>query len=123
MKRIIIYLTIFLMLSLSFISGKPILTLVAPNGGEKLISGTIIKVIWKYTDKSSGSRIILVLYKDGVKFFTISESTMDSGSFSWSIPENIPSGEKYRIRIRSTGDLSLNDFSDGDFSILNKQGK
>ena len=72
MKRIIIYLTIFLMLSLSFISGKPILTLVSPNGGEKLISGTIIKVIWKYTDKSSGSRIILVLYKDGVKFFTIS---------------------------------------------------
>ncbi len=79
MKRIIIYLTIFLLLSLSFIYGNPILTLVSPNGGENLTAGTIVPVIWKYTEKSTGGRIILVLYKDGIKFLTISESTTDSG--------------------------------------------
>ena len=120
MKRIIIFPTILLMLFLSSISGKQLLTIVSPNGGEKLSSGSNIQIKWKYDDQSSANGIILILYRDGIKFLTISKSTADSGLFLWKIPENIPSGGKYRIRIRSTRDLSLNDFSDGDFSIMKK---
>lgn len=120
MKRIVILSTILLIITQSYISGKPLLTLISPNGGEKLKSGTSVQILWKYNEKSSDSGIILVLYKEGIKFLTISESVTDSGSYFWEIPENIPPGEKYRIRIRSSKDLGINDFSDNDFSILNK---
>jgi len=108
------------MLFLTSLSGKQLLTIISPNGGEKFSSGTSVKIKWMYENQSSANGIILILYRNGIKFFTISESTADSGLFLWRIPENIPSGEKYRIRIRSTRDLSLNDFSDGDFSIVKK---
>lgn len=74
---------------------------------------------WHY-EESSGSdkNVILVLYKNGIKFLTISESASNTGSFFWAIPAETPSGNKYRIRIRSREELSLNDFSDRDFSIL-----
>ena len=121
MKRNTIFLIILLTFSLSFVSGKQVLTLVSPNGGEKLVSGSTVHIIWKYTDKNSGGNIILVLYKNGIKFLTISDSAADTGSFSWKIPVNVPSDDKYRIRIRSTENLSLNDFSDGDFSIRHKK--
>ena len=117
MKRIIIFQIILLLLTIPSISGKQLLTIISPNGGEKLTSGTSVQIIWKYDDEKTANGIILVLYKDGMKFLTISESTADSGLYLWKIPENIPSGKKYRIRIRSAKDLSLNDFSDGDFFI------
>lgn len=120
MKRYFIFLTILLILSLGYISGEHSLTLISPNGGENLTIGSAFQIRWKTNNVNTGNKVILVLYKNGIKFLTLSESTADTGLFLWKIHESIPSGNRYRIRIRSTGDLSLNDFSDGNFAISNK---
>jgi len=119
MKRIIFFLIPLLLLLSGYTSAKPVLTLLSPNGGEELLSGKTIMIKWIYENNTNtGKNVILVLYKNGIKFITISESAPDAGSFIWAIPAPTPSGNKYRIRIRSRKDLSLNDFSDRDFSIL-----
>ncbi len=121
MKRIIFSQILLLVLLHNFILAKPMLTLISPNGGEELTSGEAFMIKWNYDDSANSYRnVILVLYKNGIKFSTISESTSNTGSFTWIIPIDTPSGNKYRIRIRSREELSLNDFSDKDFSILKK---
>jgi len=47
----------------------------------------------------------------------IAEQTENTGDFKWKISPTLPDGNNYRIRIRSLNDLSINDFSDADFSI------
>ena len=43
---------------------------------------------------------------------SITSSTMNDGSYSWSIPSNQDSGTNYRIMIIDTSDSSVFDFSD-----------
>ncbi|MCK5003809.1 MAG: hypothetical protein KAS21_01915 [Candidatus Aminicenantes bacterium] len=119
MKRNIFFLIPLLILLSNSVPAEPALTLISPNGGEELISGKTFMIKWNYEDSANSDKnVILVLYKNGIKFITISESTSNTGSFIWTIPSETPSGNKYRIRIRSQKELSLNDFSDRDFSIL-----
>ncbi len=119
MKRNIFFLIPLLILLSNSATAKPALILISPNGGEELISGTTLMIKWNYEDSTNSDKnVILVLYKNGVKFITISESASNTGSFMWTIPIETPPGNKYRIRIRSREELSLNDFSDRDFSIL-----
>ena len=86
-----------------------------PNGGEVLNAGAHISIQWQ----SGGVRgkVVIVLYKKGIKHAVIAEQADNSGKFSWTIPVNLPEGSDYRIRIRSFAELSVNDFSDHDFTI------
>lgn len=121
MKRNIFFPILTLLLFTFSTPAKPVMTIIYPNGGEKLIPGKTAMIKWNYTnDSNADNDVILVLYKNGIKFKTLSESTSNTGMFLWEIPSNTPDGNNYRIRIRSRKDLTLNDFSDGDFSIVKK---
>ena len=121
MKRNIFFPILTLVFLFFLASANPVMTIIDPNGGEELVPGKTTIIKWNYINSSdSDNDIILVLYKNGMKFNTISESTPNTGMFIWEIPSNTPVGNKYRIRIRSRKDLTLNDFSDGDFSIVSK---
>jgi hypothetical protein len=89
-----------------------------PNGGETLYAGTQIKIQWTPPGENDG--VIIVLYKKGIKFITVARGVKNSGEYIWKIPADIPPAEDYRIRIRLVKDLSVNDFSDRDFGILQK---
>ena len=89
----------------------------APNGGEILTIGGRTAVKWQSTGVNGN--VVIVLYKKGIKHSVISKQTENSGRFNWLIPRNLPEGGDYRIRIRSLKDLSINDFSDRDFTIRN----
>ncbi len=99
--------------------GKPTLRLLKPNGGEKFIAGHTITLNWDYRESSDQYKdVVIILYKDGIKLKIIAESAPNSGTFSWNIPADIPVSCNYRVRIRLKKDLSINDFSDGNFSIF-----
>jgi hypothetical protein len=89
--------------------------IVYPNGGEVLKAGTRIQIKWQ--SEGLQSKVVIVLYKKGIKHLVISPQTDNNGTFSWRIPANIPEGNEYRVRIRSFEELSVNDFSDRDFTI------
>ena len=89
-----------------------------PNGGEILYADTQIQIKW--TPPGEDDRVVIVLYKKGIKYFTIVQAVKNSGQYTWKIPANIPAGRDYRVRIRLVKDLSVNDFSDRDFEIAQK---
>jgi hypothetical protein len=86
-----------------------------PNGGEVLKRDSTVTVRWQSTDLEG--KVVIVLYKGGIKHSVISNQTDNSGIFPWKVPGNLPEGDDYRIRIRSIRDLSVNDFSDRNFTI------
>ncbi|MDY0297193.1 MAG: hypothetical protein RB296_07740 [Acidobacteriota bacterium] len=99
-----------------------LLRIVHPNGGETFLAGDTVPIIWD-SHGIFGGRIILVLYRNGVKHLVISPGCPDSGRFEWRMPESLAAGTGYRIRIRWSLHPEVNDFSDADFQILEKQTK
>jgi surfactin synthase thioesterase subunit len=96
------------------ISNEIIVT--APNGLEIWQTGTIQNITW--TDNFDGD-VKIELFKTGVFHSEITPSTPSDGSFSWDIPESILDGLDYTIKITSLDNVSVFDFSDGDFEIFN----
>ncbi|NIM78396.1 MAG: hypothetical protein GTO20_06370 [Candidatus Aminicenantes bacterium] len=86
-----------------------------PNGGEILKSNSSVTIKWQSTGVDG--KVVIVLYKKGIKHSVISRQTDNNGSFPWKIPGTLPEGNDYRIRIRWLKNLSINDFSDRNFSI------
>ena len=86
-----------------------------PNGGEVLKTNTMVHIKWQ--SKDINGKVVIVLYKKGIKHEVIAKQTDNNGNFPWKIPQNLPEGNDYRIRIRALNDLAINDFSDRNFSI------
>ena len=122
MKTIIL---ILLTVCLTFAAGQAIptsnntqLKIVFPNGGEILSTGSTIQIRW--TSSIPSGKVLLVLFKKGIKHTVISDGTPNNGLFIWNIPPSLPEGSDYRVRIRLADNLSVNDFSDRDFTIKKK---
>ncbi len=88
-----------------------------PNGGEKVAVGSRVVIKWRSDGLAGDGKIVLILYKKGIKHSVIVKQTPNSGKYSWNVPRSLPAGADYRIRIRSLKDLSVNDFSNRNFSI------
>lgn len=86
-----------------------------PNGGEVLKANS--RVLIKWQSKDLNGKVVIVLYKKGIKHEVISKQTDNSGKFFWKIPRHLPEGNDYRIRIRALNNLAVNDFSDRNFTI------
>ncbi len=107
-------LTLGLFLVGSFLYGGWIKVLY-PNGGEVLKTNSTIHIKWQ--SHGLNGKVVIVLYKKGIKHAVISKQTDNSGKFPWKISPQLPEGNDYRIRIRALKDLAVNDFSDRDFTI------
>ncbi len=114
MKQHVIFGSIIVLLTISILQAGTV-NVIYPNGGEVLKLNSSINIKWA----SSGvaGKVVIVLYRGGVKFHTIAAGAQNTGMFNWRVTGNIPAGDRYRIRIRSAVDLSINDFSDFDFRI------
>ena len=105
---------LFLLFSGSAIN-KASIRIIYPNGGEVLKTGSSVTIKWQW--KNASGKVILILYKKGIKHSIISKQAANTGMFRWKIPRNIPVGSDYRVRIRVLKKLYINDFSDGNFTI------
>ncbi|WP_448520663.1 Ser-Thr-rich GPI-anchored membrane family protein [Rhodoflexus sp.] len=102
-----------------FIIGR-VLLLEAPNGGERWQRGTTQNIRW-LTSIPGNFRIELL--KAGVVTASISTGT-GLQTFPWTIPNNLPDGDDYRVRLTNNSDntisvTSANNFTIGNFLILN----
>ena len=61
------------------------------------------------------------LYKAGSLNSVIVDSTFSDGQFPWDIPLNLTPGTDYKVKITSVANSSVNDFSDNDFSVYDKE--
>jgi len=89
-----------------------------PNGGDSWARGTAHLVSWN-DDFQEGVNI--VLYKGGTLVDTIGLDVLGS-TMVWSIPTTTTPGTNYRVKVYSTLDNSLKDYSDSYFSITASAG-
>jgi len=96
-----------------------------PNGGEEWMVGTSHLISWnddlpggvmlELYDRTSGSWDLVDPSDSGLPTTAITEST-----YSWNIPgsTSLNYGNTYRMKIYSSADNSIDDWSDGKFELL-----
>jgi len=101
----------------SIISAEtPTITVTSPNGDESWQQGTTHTISWSSTG-DVGSYVKIELYKGGTFDTTITSSTSNDGSYSWGILSSQTPGADHKVKITSTSDSNIYDYSDSYFSI------
>ncbi len=100
---------------------SPSLSVISPNGGEKLVHGTSATISWEATSILSQA-VKINLRKGGVFYRTIAESVPQSAHtglfiYSWTPTPDIPVGSNYTIEVASAQAI---DVSDAPFTIAAK---
>lgn len=96
----------------------PSLTMTNPNGGETWTLGETVSVQWE-TNNVEGN-VKLALFEGNTYRKTIVNSTANDGEYTWEVPGWLPTGDNFRVRVRSTEDISIVDFSDAYFSLVDQ---
>jgi hypothetical protein len=94
--------------------GKSI-TVIAPNGNEVWYTRDTVTITW--SSENLSDNVSIELYDNGSLESIISASTANDGSYSWTIPEALPSGGSRTVRISSTVNTGIFDDSDDFFGI------
>ncbi|PWB56920.1 MAG: hypothetical protein C3F06_00055 [Candidatus Methanoperedenaceae archaeon] len=97
------------------ISGQSI-TVISPNGGENWVRETNHNINWNRKG-STGTRVKIELFRGSTLSRTISSSTSNDGSYSWTIPSSQKLDSNYKIRITGRSNPSYTDTSDNSFTI------
>ena len=92
------------------------ITVTSPNGGETLQSGNTLNINW---DSNAGGNVSIQLYVNNSLNSNIANNTANDGSYYWNIPSSVSQGSNYKIKITSTSNSTVYDYSDGTFTILN----
>ncbi len=100
----------------NFAISGPKITVLSPNGGENWKIGTTHTISWSSLG-STGTNVKIELLKAGALNRVISSSTLNDGSFSWTISSTQTTGTDYKIRITSTTNSAFTDTSNNNFII------
>jgi hypothetical protein len=102
--------------SASFTAVPPVLQLTVPAGGEVWPRFQAVTIRW---NDNIPENVALDIYKDGVSNRTIAANIASSGSYAWTVGQFLafPPGTNYTMKIRSTTNPALYDFSE-PFSMI-----
>ncbi len=96
------------------------ISLSSPNGGETWGAGTTHTIDWTTTGGTLITYVKIEYSVDGGNnYVVLTDNTNNSGSFTWSIAEEVDSS-KVRIKVKgynSGGGLMATDYSDNNFTI------
>jgi len=93
----------------------PSLTVVSPNGGEQWQAGTTHQISW--TSTGTITSVAIKLYKSGTLDSTITSSTSNTGTYSWTVPATLAIGADYKVNLSSADGTGVSDQSDNVFSV------
>ena len=85
------------------------ITITEPSGGEEYSLGDVIQIRWN--SQNSENYVKISLYENTTYSQTIDMSTTNEGIYNWAIPFNLDSSDFYRIRINSTSNSTIEDYS------------
>ncbi|EMR74054.1 Ser-Thr-rich glycosyl-phosphatidyl-inositol-anchored membrane family, partial [Thermoplasmatales archaeon SCGC AB-539-N05] len=94
----------------------PSINLTFPNGYERLQRTNTYNITWNFIE-GTGDNVKIELHKNDSQYNIINEDTPNDGSYLWHIPEDQPEGYYYKIKISSTSNTSIFDYSDNNFTI------
>ena len=87
----------------------PLVTVAAPSGSTALRSGSAAYVEWNVDETASGSDFVIQLCKGSKVVATLGEASTSGGLGMTNVlvPNTVPSGADYRLRVVSKRDASL----------------
>jgi len=88
------------------------ITVTGPNGRETWLKGSTHTITW--TDNIPG-KVKIRLLNGSMLAAIIAASTESDGSFDWTIPTSLASGNNYKVEIDSLDDRTVKDLSDRSF--------
>jgi len=91
-------------------------TVLSPNGGEKLVAGTTTKILWNSTNIDSVK--IEVKFDSSYYYIPLATVSASSGNYDWLIDYFSNLHQYCIIRISDAANAGINDVSDGYFSIV-----
>jgi formylglycine-generating enzyme required for sulfatase activity len=91
------------------------ITLLQPDGGEKLEAGSLCQILWQ---DNLAENVEIELYKGAAFYSTIASSVESNGSFTWNVSSSIDYDSDYQIHISSTIDPAITGVSEANFSIF-----
>jgi Kre9/KNH-like N-terminal Ig-like domain/Viral BACON domain len=95
------------------------ITVTSPAGGESWVTGSTHTITW--TSTGTITNVQIQLLKGVSSLSTLSASTSNDGSFSWTLSGSLSTGSDYQIKITDTSDSSVSD-SGSSFSITVPSG-
>lgn len=99
-------------------SGGTYVAVYQPNGGETWARGTSHLISWNDDFQET---VNIELWKGGSFSSTIA-SNVSGSTYSWDIPTTTTPGSNYKVKVYSTVDGALKDFSDANFTIAASAG-
>ncbi len=102
----ILFILLFFISALSF---AQTITVTSPHSGDTWNKGRTYTIRWTKSG-TMNANVKIRLIQNGTKILGITDSTPNNGSYSWTIPANIPDGT-YQIRVK-TIDNAVSDDSD-----------
>ncbi len=90
------------------------LSVVNPYSGQSFAQGESLSIRWNSSSVTANVNIELI--KGGSVYNIIAYVTPSTGTYNWLIPNSIPIGNDYQIRVKDSGNSDINDIS-GTFSI------
>jgi hypothetical protein len=99
---------------------EPIIKVLSPNGGEKILAGTSRRIEWL----SENIQNVKLAYttNNGFNWITIVQSTPSTGFYTWNPVPDVPSN-LCKIRVYDASDGEPSDVSDSVFTITNQLSK
>jgi len=99
----------------------PSVTVLQPNGGEVWMKGRTYHIRWQSITPVNAGNVEIALF-NGLSSSTvpiiIAPSIPDFGIYNWTIPRNMVTGRRFKIRVRQLSYNGAMDFSDNYFAIL-----
>jgi len=97
------------------------ITLLSPNGGESLVSGTPLMITWNYSGLS-GNETILIALEGATDYGPIAYSKLSQGSLEWLAGQKMDNSfakpaTDYKIILEVKDNDSIYDVSDEPFAI------
>ena len=91
--------------------------IITPNDGDILHRGTSTFIYWDNIDKKIDSVDIFYSLDKGKNWVLIKKNLDNLGKYNWAVPKDISSSNKCLIKISSSDNQELIDYSDKTFTI------
>jgi YD repeat-containing protein len=105
----------------------PEVTLIIPNGGERIVARSTFTIRWSSTDLQGISSQEIRLSTDGGQTFPTLIASGLQGSmqtFDWEVPADLATNQgRIRVTVTDTSGISTPDDSDADFTVFQGVGR
>ena len=96
------------------ITDAPFVQVTSPNGSEIWNIDSEYEITWL---DNIAEQVKIELYRASALELSVTDSTESDGSYMWTVPNTLPVGSNYKIRITSIPVNTVTDISDASFTI------